>query len=386
MSINVLVVINKDGSGLAPSETFLRAHIEGLPCKIFTLIGDRGYRQLDLGDKYLLSRAMVPLGLRWLLRRLGFSTVEQQDRRAVKCLIHKYKIDSVLAEYGVSAVSVMDACRDASVPLVAHFHGWDAYSEYQIKLNGDNYKKLFKQASAVIAVSQHMRDQLLKLGANPEKTFYNSCGTEIAATIQANPQKAQKRFLMVGRLTEKKAPFLAILAFSQVLSQHPDARLDIVGDGSLRDPCIQLCKGLSITEQVVFYGVQTHDEVESHLKRARCFIQHSVRAIDGDHEGTPVAVLEAMGVGLPVVATRHGGIMDVVEDGNTGSLVDEFDVSGMAQAMIKYADNPELAQQIGINARKAVLANWTSEKSIERLWNIVEGTVKNESVQNSVSG
>ena len=161
-----------------------------------------------------------------------------------------------------------------------------------------------------------------------------------------------------------------------MLSQHPDARLDIIGDGPLRDTCIQLCKGLGITDQVVFYGAQAHDEVESHLKRARCFIQHSVCAIDGDHEGTPVAVLEAMGVGLPVVATRHGGIMDVIDDGNTGSLVDEFDINGMAQAMIKYADNPELAQQIGKNARKVVLANWTSEKSIKRLWDIVEATIK----------
>ena len=201
MSINVLVVINKDGGGLGPSETFLRAHIEGLPCKVITLIGNPGYRQLDLGDKYLLSRAKIPLGFRWLFRRLGFSTVASQDAKAVSRLILREKVSVVLAEYGPSAVSVTDACKMAGVPLVAHFHGWDAYSEYQIKCYGGNYKKLFKQASAVIAVSQHMRGQLLKLGANPEQTFHNSCGTDVAVTIQAEPELAKKRFLMVGRLT-----------------------------------------------------------------------------------------------------------------------------------------------------------------------------------------
>ena len=162
-----------------------------------------------------------------------------------------------------------------------------------------------------------------------------------------------------------------------MLSQHPDARLDIIGDGPLRNVCMQLCKGLGIAEQVVFHGARAHDEVVNYLKCSRCFIQHSVRAIDGDHEGTPVAVLEAMGMGLPVVATRHGGIMDVIEDGVSGSLVDEFDVNGMALAMIKYADDPMLAQQVGEVARGVVLAEWTSDKSIERLWKIIKGVVKN---------
>ena len=375
MTFSVLVVINKDEGELGPSETFLRAHIEGLPCNVITLIGNPGHRRLNIYDRHLLSRTFIPLGFRWLIRRLGFSTVASQDAKAVSRLILREKISVVLAEYGPSAVSVTDACKMAGVPLVAHFHGWDAYSEYELKKNAEDYRKLFKQSSAVIAVSQHMREQLLRLGASPENTFHNSCGTAISAAIKANPGQAKKRFLMVGRLTEKKAPFLSIQAFSQVLSQHSDARLDIIGDGPLRNVCMQLCKGLGIADQVFFHGALAHDEVVNYLKQSMCFIQHSVQAIDGDHEGTPVGVLEAMGMGLPVVATRHGGIMDVIEDGVSGSLVDEFDVNGMALAMIKYADDPVLAQQVGEVARGIVLADWTSDKSIERLWKIIKGVV-----------
>lgn len=371
MSLNVLIVICKDGGYLRPSETFLWAHIHGLPCNVSTLIGNPGYRQDLTNGKNILSRSFIPLGLRWISRRLGFSVVAEQDKRALIRFIRKHKINVVLAEYGTSAVSVMAACKDTDVPLVAHFHGWDAYSKYELEKNVEQYRALFKMSVAVIAVSQHMRDQLLELGANPENTFHNSCGTDIPESIQAKPEVSEKQFLMVGRLTEKKAPYLSILAFSQVLSKHPDACLSIIGDGPLYDTCLQLCKGLGITDQVVFYGAQGHETVVENLKQARCFIQHSVTAIDGDHEGTPVAVLEAMGVGLPVVATRHGGIIDVIENDITGSLVEEFDVSGMAQAMTRYADDPHLAQKIGRHARDAILANYTSSKSIERLWNII---------------
>ncbi len=89
MPIRALVVINKDGNTLGPSETFLQAHIEGLPCEVIALIGSPGYRRLNTTGRYILSRALVPLSFRWLFRHLGFSTVANQDAKAVSRLIHK---------------------------------------------------------------------------------------------------------------------------------------------------------------------------------------------------------------------------------------------------------------------------------------------------------
>ncbi len=378
MSYTVAVIINKDDNRLGASETFLRAHIKDLPCDAIPLIGNPGYRCLDANKElYVPSRSTLSLGFRWLGRQIGVTTLSAQDRRALSRFLRRKGVNAVLAEYGQTAVSVMDACRDASVPLIAHFHGWDAYSEFEIKQNAEGYRRLFKQAAAIIAVSKHMRNQLLTLGANPEKTYHNSCGAEIPAGLIATPSQVNKRFLMVGRLTEKKAPFVSIMAFAKVAILHPDVRLDIIGSGHLKDACIQLCESLSLNDRVVFHGEQSHKVVLAFMAKARCFIQHSVRAPGGDHEGTPVGVLEAMGMGLPVVATRHGGIMDVVESGETGVLVDEYDVDGMVQAMIMYAENSLLAQQNGKNGRAKVMANLTSDKSVGRLWKIVEQSIQN---------
>ena len=377
MSLKISIIINKDNREIAPSETFLSSHINNLPCEVIPLIGNPGIRCLDASSNtYVPSRKYFPLRWRWFQRKIGLSSIKEQDRLAVGAFLKKYKIDAVLAEYGPSAVSVLDACDDASVPLIAHFHGWDAYSEYELNRNAENYRKLFKHAAAVIAVSQHMRNQLLTLGSVPEKTFYNSCGAEIPSELKANPDQVGKRFLMVGRLIEKKAPFVSILAFAKVASSCQDARLDIVGDGPLRDACMLLCESLRLSDKVVFHGALSHDLVLDLMSKARCFIQHSVRAPNGDREGTPVGVLEAMGIGLPVVATRHGGILDVIKSGKTGTLVDEYDLEGMAQAMKEYANNTDLAQQIGENARAEVTKKWTNARSIERLWMIIERTIK----------
>jgi colanic acid/amylovoran biosynthesis glycosyltransferase len=196
------------------------------------------------------------------------------------------------------------SCEHAEVPLVAHFHGWDAYTEYNIATYGESYKQLFNQAAAVIAASKHMRNQLISLGANPDNTFHNACGANISKDVKAFPAKADKQFVMIGRLTEKKAPMCSIEAFSKLLEEHSDARLEIIGNGPLRDNCEQLCNRLGITKEVNVRGAQPHAVVMAALGNARYFIQHYVRAADGDHEGTPVGVIEAMGMGLPVVATR----------------------------------------------------------------------------------
>ena len=78
MSLNLLIVICKDGGYLGPSETFVWAHINGLPCNVITLIGNPGYRSVLSTNKYLLSRRLIPLGTRWLFRQAGFTTATRR--------------------------------------------------------------------------------------------------------------------------------------------------------------------------------------------------------------------------------------------------------------------------------------------------------------------
>jgi len=145
----------------------------------------------------------------------------------------------------------------------------------------------------------------------------------------------------------------------------------MIGDGELWESCKQLAKDLEISRVVEFLGPRSQVEVAAELRQVRAFVQHSIRASGGDSEGTPVAVLEAGAAGLPVVATRHTGIQDVVIEEQTGLLVDERDVEGMATHMMQLAQDPGLAGRMGNAARKRVAMEFSMETSIDRLWGII---------------
>ena len=170
---------------------------------------------------------------------------------------------------------------------------------------------------------------------------------------------------------KRKAPHNTIIAFSQVLRSVPDARLRIVGDGSLRPFCEELTVQLGIDHAVTFLGECEHAVVQQEMQAARAFVQHSVRAPCGDSEGTPVAVLEASASGLPVVATRHGGIVDVVVERETGFLVDEHDLIGMARHMRRLVEDAHLAASMGLSGRQLIQSCFSREHSIERLSRIL---------------
>ena len=118
---------------------------------------------------------------------------------------------------------------------------------------------------------------------------------------------------------------------------------------------------------VTFLGAQKSEVVLREMQQARAFVQHSIRASNGDSEGTPVAILEAAACGLPVIATRHAGISDVVLHEETGLLVDEHDVAGMADHLRTLANKPQYAGELGIQAAKHVRSRYTMAHSINRL-------------------
>jgi colanic acid/amylovoran biosynthesis glycosyltransferase len=380
----IAVVLRKERHELSFSETFVRAHLERLPCTTSLLIGIPGHWKSIPDDRFIPTRSLLPLGCRWLMRRLNVASVTAQDRRAMGAHLRRAGVSAVLAEYGPSAVAVMDACRDANVPLIAHFHGYDAYTRYVLDTFGKRYRELFDNAAAVVTVSTHMRHRLIELGADPARTHYNSCGADLPQGLSAQPHEQPPRFVMVGRLTEKKAPVSALLAFSTL--GIDDATLDVVGDGPLMEACRGLVSSQALDDRVTFHGALPHERVLDILLQARCFIQHSVVAPDGDREGTPVSVLEAMGLGLPVVATRHGGIPDVIDRPELGTLVAEHDVDAMSAAMRHFALSPELARLTGQCARREVMQKWTADQRIMRLWQIIDDAIGGTGTRSGPSG
>ncbi|MCA1636365.1 MAG: glycosyltransferase [Acidobacteria bacterium] len=350
----------------ALTETFIRGHVERLPARV-TLV--YGY-PLTQDSRPVLStpRRAYHKALRTLLG----GGVEGEMTDAYMAALRRARADVVLAEYGDTGALVTEACRRLRVPLVVHFHGYDASVREVLAEHRESYPRMFHEAAAVIAVSRAMQRKLASLGAPDENLHYNPYGIDLARFGGADPAKAPPVFIAVGRFVEKKAPQLTIKAFAEVHSAASDARLRMVGDGPLLAECRALAGELGLGGAVEFLGAQTHERVQSEMRGARCFVQHSVEAPNGDCEGTPVGVLEAGASGLPVVATRHAGIPDAIVEGETGLLVEERDVSGMAAHMLQLARDPSLAGLLGAHARRHIAENFSMEQSDRNLWSIIQ--------------
>jgi glycosyltransferase involved in cell wall biosynthesis len=357
----------------AYSQTFVRAHKEYLPAKIVSLYAT-DYENFSDDNGPLIGTELAGRLSRALQRRLLKLEPQFFQQRAMANFLADNKVDAVLAEFGPTATLVMDACDKMNVPLIAHFHGYDAYRQKTLQTFGRRYPELFEIADAIVAVSRDMQAQLIKLGAPADKVHYNSCGVEPSVFKGANPLNNPPTFVAVGRFVDKKAPHLTLLAFQATLEKYPEARLVMIGDGPLWEACRQMTMSLGLSSAVELQGVCSQAEVATVMRQARAFVQHSITTHDGDSEGTTVAVLEAGASGLPVVSTRHAGIKDAVIHQKTGLLVEEGDIHTMAEHMIRLAKDPQLAASLGKAGREWVSSEYSMDKSINRLWSIIEAT------------
>jgi glycosyltransferase involved in cell wall biosynthesis len=355
------------------SETFIHNQIKEL--KPERAIYEGWYPALQSDEVSILPFPLKLLLIRGTLRNLIPQGYHKMYTRCLANYLRKNQIEVVLAEYGQMGVSLADACQMAGIPFVVHFHGADAY-EYGILAHySQAYQTMFHKAAAIIAVSTDMKNQLLQLGAEESKLIYNPYGVDVQQFTGARPSEMPPVFVAVGRFTEKKAPHYTLKAFAKVKELIPEAQLNMVGAGELWEESKRLAAELDIFSAVTFAGVQPPEQVAQISRGARVFVQHSIRATTGDSEGTPNSVLEASATGLPVVSTQHAGIKDAVIHGETGYLVPEGDVEGMANYMIQLAQNPILAGEMGKKGRLHMEQNFSMPYRIQRLKEILASVV-----------
>lgn len=156
-------------------------------------------------------------------------------------------------------------------------------------------------------------------------------------------------------------------AFRQVQAALPAAKLTIIGEGPFREPMLQMVRAMKIADHTHFVGEIPHNMVHQHLRSAAVFLQHSVTADDGDEEGLPVSILEAMAEGLPVVSTRHAGIPEAVEDGHAGFIVGPGDCEQMAVKTVQLLLDPPLRVRMGASGQQTVNDRYSIESALNRL-------------------
>lgn len=343
----------------AVSETFVRANLAGLPFAVKAYFGDEyplhQPARLAYGLSVLVSKACTRLG--WL------RMAEWPAALVALFLIRRHRPHVVLAEFGFHAVRVMQGTALTGVPFVVHFRGSDLSAKRRIGLLWSRYRRLVSIASGVVCKSKPMATTLKQLGASPARILISASGANPALFQSGDPALAAPVFLAVGRFVAKKGPLYTIRAFAL----QPFGELWMVGDGPLLEDARRLVQDLRMQDRVRFLGVKKQPEVAALMRQVRVFVQHSLIAPDGDSEGNPVSVMEAQLSGLPVVATCHAGIPDVVLDGCTGVLVEEGDVEAMGAAMQRLMANPVLAAQLGRAGRERVLSGFTLEHHLQDL-------------------
>jgi colanic acid/amylovoran biosynthesis glycosyltransferase len=355
-------------SFLAPTETFIyelllrqQAHTP--------LVFTRQHRRLEqfpfssvfaaqeelAGGGRLLSAAAYR-GLRWCA---------PPERRWLVEALRRERVDLLHAHFGPDARYFLPALRQSGLPLVVSFHGYDATSfpRQWHGLGAWYLRPLWREATRVTGVSRYMVERLAALGCPREKLLVHHVGIDVEA-FRYEPRRAPDgeriTLLTVVRLVPKKGVGFLLEALARPALAALLLEVLIAGDGPLRASLEQQADRLGLGGRVSFLGGLPHREIMRLMGRAQLYVQPSVTPSDGDQEGVPTTLMEAMATGLPVVATRHSGIPELVEDGASGLLVPEYDVDALADALVRLVNSPGQWAELGRKGRAMVEADFNA--------------------------
>ncbi|MBZ9652111.1 glycosyltransferase family 4 protein [Psychroflexus montanilacus] len=360
------------------SETFIQAHKNFIKADQLYFVFGSSFQNMYAENQGKLIKPKRLKFIRAISKVFGKSFNASLEGEVLKQL-QNFKIDIALVEYGNHANKFLRVFKKANIPFIVHFHGYDASVRNIIEKN-NNYKELFKSASYVIAVSKSMREQLKKMGCPNDKLIYNVYGAN-PIFKERQPLFSKKQAVAIGRFVDKKAPYYTIIAFKELVKKHPDAQLLMAGQGVLSNTCLNLIKYFDLENNVKLLGVVSPEEIAELMQESYCFVQHSITSESGDQEGTPLAVLESALSGLPVVSTYHAGIPDVIEHEKTGLLCEEHDVDKMAKNLIRIFDDVEFAKRLGENAREDHIKNYSLERHIKVLEDLLEKAILKKDIK-----
>jgi colanic acid/amylovoran biosynthesis glycosyltransferase len=240
--------------------------------------------------------------------------------------------------------------------LVTTFHGADVSSG--VRAYGNHiYRRLFAHGDLFLPISRHWKERLIRLGCCSNKIVVHRMGidcTEFSFRARQLDSSEIVRLISVCRLVEKKGIEFGIRAVGRLVRSMPKLEYNIIGDGPLRAHLEDLIVQLGLHGQVKIHGWKEKKDVIQMLNRAHILLAPSVTAKNGDQEGIPVALMEGMAMGLPVVSTYHSGISELVKDGMSGFLVQERDVANLTERLKFLMEHPETWPAMGYEGRKYV--------------------------------
>ncbi|HEX9801432.1 MAG TPA: glycosyltransferase [Thermoanaerobaculia bacterium] len=263
------------------------------------------------------------------------------------------------------------AKRRTGVPYVAMLHGSDVFMAERNALMRWMARVALAGATYVTSCSPDLRDRLLAVGGGEHagKIHLVPYGADLSAPPTAAEVAAARSRLglaagdrpvvAVGRLVDKKGFDVLVAALPALLAREPAAKLVIGGGGPLAEPLAAQARALGVAERVVFAGALAHPQVLALMALGEVFVMPSVRDAEGNIDGLPVVIPEAMAAARPVVASNLAGIPLAITDGETGLLVAERDPAALAGALARVLADPALAARLGRAAGERVARELT---------------------------
>jgi colanic acid/amylovoran biosynthesis glycosyltransferase len=294
---------------------------------------------------------------RWELRRMLLELVRTEAR-----VLHIY--------FGHIAVHLLPLIKVWPHPVVVSFHGADAGVGLGDAKQLAALREVFQHASLIQARSESLLRDLADLECSKEKLHLQRTGIPLGEWIftpREAPASGNWTILQSCRLIEKKGLDLTLRAFAEVSKTFPAARLVIAGDGPLRAGLEKLAGELGVAARTRFTGFLGQPQLREEVRGAHLFVHPSRTTTDGNREGVPNAMLEAMASGAVAIASRHGGIPEAMTDGEGGLLVPENDAAALAQAMLRVMQSSELLTRLSNGGRRAVEERFDSQKNLRGL-------------------
>ncbi len=284
-------------------------------------------------------------------------------KKTVARFAASYPVSIIHAHTGsVSAWASVEAAKQYKIPCVVTYHGSEVHTVLAQRQQGwELCRDSFQAADLNLPVSRTL-ETILRSSIQPA----GRCETLLLGVDRRRFSPAlelavEPQVLYVGRLEGAKGVYDLLEAWVSVLAHCPDAQLILIGEDRTSGSILSQIQALGINESVHLTGPLPSQQVAEMMRRSRLF------CLASHNEGTPVCVMEALSCGLPVVATRVGGIPDVVEHGKTGLLVEKGDVKGVADALISLLRDPARCVQMGKEACAFADAHLDITRTADRL-------------------
>ena len=329
-------------------------------------------------DKFAFDKIdVIPRPATHFLRRFWFRQLLNKpwqlssgERGAITDILNRENAQLFHIFFGHIAVHLLPLIRAWPKPSIVSFHGADVLVDMEKPAYRKATKQMLEAVTRVFVRAASLKRAVVELGCDDSKIDIVRTGIplhEFPFREREFPTDGEWRFLQASRLIQKKGLATTLHAFTDFLEHYPKATLTIAGEGPMLTELKELTRKLKIDKRVALPGFMVPEKLREVYYASHIFLHPSETGSNGNQEGIPNSMLEAMATGLPVFATDHGGIPEAIENGVSGILVPERDHEALSRALLDAVQDRHPLARLGRNGANAVAAKFDQRNQIRRL-------------------